>query len=58
VIAAVGLQSAVIFTGYAWLFSNGRITRGYLRLRRWFEGAFAVLFAGAGLKILTSRLPT
>ncbi|UHC14015.1 LysE family transporter [Methylobacterium currus] len=56
VIAAVGLQSAAIFTGYALLFSNGRLARGYLRLRRWFEGAFAVLFAGAGLKVLASRL--
>ena len=58
VIAVVGVQSTAIFTGYAWLFSNGRVARGYLRLRRWFEGAFAVLFAGASLKVLTSRLPT
>lgn len=57
VIAAIGLQSALIFTGYAWLFSNGRMARGYLRLRRWFEGAFALLFAGAGLRVLTARLP-
>ena len=58
VIALVGLQSTTIFTGYAWLFSNGRVARGYMRLRRWFEGAFAVIFAGASLKVLTSRLPT
>ncbi|MBK3398398.1 MULTISPECIES: LysE family transporter [Methylobacterium] len=57
VIAAVGLQSAAIFTGYALLFSHGRIARAYLRLRRWFEGAFALLFAGAGLRVLTTRLP-
>ena len=56
-IAAVGLQSAAIFTGYALLFSHGRIARAYLRLRRWFEGAFALLFAGAGLRVLTTRLP-
>jgi len=58
VIALVGLQSTTIFTGYAWLFSNGRVARGYMRLRRWFEGAFAAIFAGASLKVLTSRLPT
>ena len=58
VIVAVGLQSVVIFAGYAWLFSHGRVARGYKRLRRWFEGAFAVVFAAASLKVLTSRLPT
>ncbi|GJD63601.1 amino acid transporter [Methylobacterium frigidaeris] len=56
VIAAVGLQSTLIFTGYAWLFSNRRLARGYGRLRRWFDGVFAMLFAGASLKILTARL--
>ncbi|SFU57215.1 Threonine/homoserine/homoserine lactone efflux protein [Methylobacterium sp. 174MFSha1.1] len=56
VIAVVGLQSTLIFTGYAWLFSNRRLAQGYGRLRRWFDGVFAVLFAGASLKILTARL--
>jgi hypothetical protein len=32
------------------------MTRLYLRLRRWFEGAFAVGFALAGLKVATARL--
>jgi threonine efflux protein len=56
VIGAVGLQSTLIFTGYAWLFSRSRMAAGYLRLRRWFDGAFAALFAGASLKLLTARL--
>ncbi|TNC13298.1 LysE family translocator [Methylobacterium terricola] len=56
VIGAVGVQSTLIFTGYAWLFSNRRMSAGYRRLRRWFDGAFAALFAGASLKILTARL--
>ncbi|MGX7707672.1 LysE family translocator [Methylobacterium sp. Gmos1] len=56
VIAAVGLQSTLIFTGYAWAFSNRRMAQGYRRLRRWFDGVFAVLFAGASLKILAARL--
>ncbi len=58
VIVAVGLQSTAIFAGYALLFSHGRIAQAYRRLRRWFEGAFALLFAGAGLRVLTTRLPT
>lgn len=56
IIALVGLQSACIFLGYALLFSNPAVVRGYFRLRRWFEGAFALAFGFAGLKILTARL--
>lgn len=56
VIAAVGLQSFLVFHGYALLFSNGAITVGYAKLRRWFEAAFAVAFGAAGLKILTVHL--
>ena len=58
VIAAIGLQSLAVFTGYAWLFSDARVARGYARLRRWFDAAFAAIFAGASIKILTSRLST
>eukprot|EP00752_Nemacystus_decipiens_P019319 g17375.t1 len=56
VIMAVGVQSAIIFHGYAFLFSSKVMTRTYLKLRRWFEGAFAVGFGLAGLRILTARL--
>jgi threonine efflux protein len=56
VIAAVGLQSLVLFHGYALLFSSPPLTAGYARLRRWFEAVFAVAFAAAGLKILTAKL--
>ena len=48
--------SCGLFFGYALLFSTGMFVRGYQRLRRWFEGAFAVLFGLAGLKTLTARL--
>ena len=58
VIVAIGAQNTLTFSLYAWLFSNGWITRGYRRLRRWFEGAFAIVFAAASLKVLTARLPT
>tara|TARA_R100000005_G_scaffold94926_2_gene74539 strand:- start:9730 stop:10359 length:630 start_codon:yes stop_codon:yes gene_type:complete len=56
IIAAVGLQSALVFHGYALIFSSAPMIAGYTRLRRWFEGVFAVVFAFAGFKILTTRL--
>jgi len=56
VIAAVGFQSFLIFHGYALLFSNGAVTTGYAKMRRWFEAVFAVAFGIAGFKILTARL--
>lgn len=56
VIAAIGVQSLIVFHGYALLFSSPPMAAGYARLRRWFEAVFAVAFAAAGLKILTARL--
>src|SRR3546814_6223572 len=44
VIAAVGLQSLLLFHGYALLFSSPTLTDGYTKLRRWFEAVFAVAF--------------
>lgn len=58
VIAAVGLQSCLVFHGYALLFSSPFVTRLYLRLRRWFEGAFAFGFGAASIKILTAKIQT
>ncbi|WP_179381318.1 LysE family translocator [Jannaschia marina] len=56
VVGVVGLQSTVVFLGYALLFSAPYMTRAYVRLRRWFEGFFAVGFTMAGLKVATARL--
>jgi threonine efflux protein len=56
VVVAVGLQSLCVFAAYALLFSNGRIVAVYMRLRRWFEGAFAMAFGVAGLTLLARRL--
>ncbi|MGD1879499.1 MAG: LysE family translocator [Kiloniellaceae bacterium] len=56
VIAAIGLQSFLLFHGYALLFSSPPMAAGYARLRRWFEAVFAIAFAAAGIKILTARL--
>lgn len=55
VIGAVGLQSALVFLGYALVFSNPRMRAGYLRLQRGFEALFAVAFGLAAIKILTAR---
>jgi threonine/homoserine/homoserine lactone efflux protein len=56
VILAIGLQSLLVFHGYALLFSSPPLAAGYARLRRGFEAVFAVAFTVAGLKILTARL--
>ncbi|MCF6322211.1 MAG: LysE family translocator [Rhizobiaceae bacterium] len=55
VIVSLWVLGIFIFLGYAILFSSGPIRRSYFRLRRWFEGVFALAFAAAGLKILTTR---
>lgn len=55
VMSAIGLQSFLIFHGYALIFSTPAIARGYSRMRRGFEAVFALLFGYAGLKVLLSR---
>ena len=54
--AACLTSSVFVFTGFAMVFSLGPVRRTYLALRRWFDGAFAILFGAASLKILTARL--
>lgn len=49
------LLGALIFFGYAVLFSTATMAHGYARNRRWIEGALALTFAGAGLRLLLSR---
>jgi threonine efflux protein len=56
VIMAVGVQSMVMFYLLAILFSVPGMMSGYARMRRGFDGVFAVLFDAAGVKILTTRL--
>lgn len=56
VIGAVGIQSFLVFHGYALLFSSPPMMAGYARLRRWFETVFALVFGVAGLKILTTKI--
>ncbi len=56
VIGAIGLQSLLLFHGYAFLFSSARVTAGYARMKRWFEAVFSLAFGAASLKILTTPL--
>lgn len=56
IVVCVGVQSAAVVHGYALLFSNPVVARGYLKLRRWFEGAFALAFGYAGVRILSAKL--
>jgi len=56
VIAAVGLQSFLVFHCYALLFSSQKITEIYLKLRRWFDAAFALGFGSASIKVLTAKV--
>lgn len=55
VVAALGLQSGLIFFVYAMLFSTPAVARGYTRMRRGFEATFAAMFGFAGIKVLLSR---
>ncbi|MDF1748656.1 MAG: LysE family translocator [Alphaproteobacteria bacterium] len=56
IIVAVGLQSMLVFHGYALLFSRPALVTFYTKLRRWFEAGFALAFGAAGVKILTTKL--
>lgn len=47
--------SVLVFFGYAALFSTPGAMRRYAGARRWFEGAFAILFGGAALALLRVR---
>ncbi len=54
--ALLSMTSMTVFWGYGLLFSSARVSAAYLRLRRWFDGAFALLFGAASLKLLTARI--
>lgn len=56
VVAAIGVQSALINFGYAFLFSRPGPMAAYRRMARWINGLSAALFAGFATKLLTARL--
>jgi threonine efflux protein len=55
VVAGCAAIGAIVFGGYALLFSTIRARRVYARTRIWFDGALALLFGYAGLRMLVSR---
>ena len=56
VVIAIAAQSAVIFFGYAVLFSRPGPTRVYHRFSRWINGMAGLAFGAIGLRLLTARL--
>lgn len=55
ILAGCAVLSVTIFGGYAVVFSTAPMVRAYQKARRWIEGALAMVFAGAGLRVLFSR---
>ncbi|MCF6190976.1 MAG: LysE family translocator [Cocleimonas sp.] len=56
VIATISITGNILFQTYAYIFSISKVCDTYINLRRYFEAFFAVFFAFAGLKVLTSKL--
>jgi threonine efflux protein len=48
------LLGVIVFGGYALLFSTAPMVRSYARARQWIEGTLAIVFAGAGLKLIAA----
>lgn len=53
IIAGCALLGISIFGGYALVFSAPPVVRLYARCRRAIEGVLALVFAAAGLRLLT-----
>jgi threonine/homoserine/homoserine lactone efflux protein len=56
VILMMGGLSAVIFLGYAVIFSSAPIRNTYIKLRRIFELIFGITFGFAGIKLLFNKI--
>ncbi len=56
IFAAVGLQSGIVFLGYAILFSRPAFRHGYARAARFIQGASAVMFGAFAFKLATARI--
>lgn len=56
VILAVGLQSLIMFHGYALLFSSAPMAAAYLRAKRGFEAFFALAFGAIAYQVLSTRV--
>ncbi len=55
ILAGCLLLGVLIFVGYALVFSTRPMVRAYQKARRWIEGALAMVFGYAGLRLLLSR---
>lgn len=55
VIAVSMMVNVFLMTTYALVFSKPGMMVGYVRFRRWIEGAFATFFGGAAIYLITSR---
>lgn len=56
IVLAIGLQSGIIFAGYAVLFSGAGFRRAYARAARWIRAASAAMFGAFAVKLLTARI--
>ena len=56
VVCALGGLAALLFHGYALVFSSAPMVAVYVRMRCGFEAVFAIAFGGAAFKIFTTRL--
>lgn len=55
ILAGCGALGLAVFLGYALVFSTAVMGRAYRRARRWIEGALALAFGSAGLRLLLAR---
>jgi threonine efflux protein len=55
VVAACGTIGAIVFFGYALVFSMQVARNFYFRIHRWFNGLLSGVFAFSGLRLLLSR---
>ncbi|WP_439878680.1 LysE family translocator [Pseudomonas prosekii] len=53
ILAGCAILSVTIFCGYAIVFSTAPMIRGYRKARRWIEGALAVVYGAAAIKLLS-----
>lgn len=56
IVCAVAVQSAMVFFGYAVLFSRAPVQRAYARIAHWVQGVAALVFAGFALRLATARI--
>jgi threonine/homoserine/homoserine lactone efflux protein len=55
IIGGCALLGLLVFVGYAVIFSTAPVARAYQSSRRWVEGALALVFGYAGLRLLLSK---